>query len=127
MGTPGPLTIGLVVAIALSGIIGNHARDMYKEKKFREMYGAIFWAVLPIAVFAIFWVATEDPPVMARNIVLGIIGAALGAVSLIWGGYVVRDWSASAQPQQGTTNMNSRDNLASALDALAQVVANAPV
>jgi len=88
MGTT--LAIGLALAIALFSVIGNYAREMYKEHKYREMFGAIFCAVLPIAVFGIFWAATESPSEMARNITLGIVGAVLGASGLIWLGYAAR-------------------------------------
>lgn len=60
------------------------------------MSGTLFWAVVPIVIFSLFWVANEDPSLMARNITLGFIGAALGASALIWLGYLARDWSATA-------------------------------
>jgi hypothetical protein len=118
MGSPTALAIGLVLAIAVFGVIANHAREMYRDKKYREMAGALFWATTPIAIFCLFWIANEHPTDMARNVTLGFIGALLGAAALIWGGYVVRDISANAQ--------SNRDELVSALNDLATVISNAP-
>jgi hypothetical protein len=98
MGPPTALAIGLVLAIAIFGVIANHAREMYRDKKYREMFGTLFWAVVPIAVFCIFWVANENPTIMARNITLGLVGAVLGAVALIWIGYVAHEGWADALP-----------------------------
>ena len=81
MGTPS--VVGLALAIAVFGVIANHARDMYKEKKYREMFGTLFCAVAPIAMFCIFWVVNENPSLMARTVTLGIVGAVLGA-SMCW-------------------------------------------
>jgi hypothetical protein len=118
MGSPTALAIGLVLAIAVFGVIANHAREMYKDKKYREMAGALFWATAPIAIFCLFWIVNEHPTDMARNITLGFVGAVLGAAALIWGGYVAKDISANAQ--------SSREVLVGALNDLATAVANAP-
>jgi hypothetical protein len=119
-----PSVIGLALAIAIFGVIANHARDMYKDKKYREMFGTLFWAVVPIAIFCLFWVVNEHPSTMARNITLGLVGAVLGAAALIWSGYAVRDWSVHAQTAGGT--MSSREVLISALNDLASAIAAAP-
>ncbi len=89
--------IWLALAVAVFGVIANHAREVYKERKYREMFGTLFWAVVPIAIISLIWVANENPLVMARTITLGFVGAALGAFALIWCGYLVHDWSAVAQ------------------------------
>jgi hypothetical protein len=81
--------IGLALAVAVFGVIANHARDMYRDKKYQEMAGTLFWAVVPIAIFSAFWIANENPSIMARNIILGMIGAVLGTCALIWIGYLV--------------------------------------
>jgi len=95
MGTPS--VIGLALAVAVFGVIANHARDMYRDRKYREMFGTLFWATFPIAVFGLFWAVNEDPSVMARNITLGIIGAAMGAFGLIWIGYFSQNMAVKAQ------------------------------
>lgn len=92
-----PLVFGLAVTIAVFGVIANHAREMYKDRKYREMFGTLFWAVVPIAIFGLFWVANENPSTMARNIILGIIGAVLGGCALIWVGCRISGADVDAQ------------------------------
>ena len=118
--------IGLALTVAVFGVIANHAREMYRDKKYREMFGTLFWAIVPMAGFAIFWVVNENPSTMGRNILLGIVGAGLGAVALIWAGYVAHDWSVHAQTPVGNVAMTTRDTLAGALDDLASAIAGAP-
>jgi hypothetical protein len=87
MESPNAFAIGLVLAIAVFGVVANHAREMYRDRKYREMFGTLFWAFVPIGIFCIFWVANANAPVMARNFTLGLVGAILGATALIWLGY----------------------------------------
>jgi hypothetical protein len=95
----GPSSVfGLALAIAIFGVVANHAREMYRDKKYREMFGTLFWAFVPIAMFSLFWIANENPSIMMRNITLGFIGAVLGASALIWAGYVWRSSVAKANP-----------------------------
>jgi len=96
-GMAAPSVFGLAVTIAVFGVIANHAREMYKDRKYREMFGTLFWAVVPIAIFGLFWVTNENPSTMARNIILGIIGAVLGGCALIWVGYRISGADVDAQ------------------------------
>jgi hypothetical protein len=52
------------------------------------MWASIFWSLVPFAIVATVWGATGDVAVTNRNIVLGCIGAPLGAALLIWVGYL---------------------------------------
>jgi hypothetical protein len=109
-----PLVIGLALAIAVFGVIANHAKEMFKDRKYQEMFGTIFWAVIPIAIFCVFWVISENPSIMARNITLGIVGAVLGASALIWAGYVASHlmWPAKAQSTPNTESpMTGKNSL----------------
>lgn len=94
----GPLLILVPLAIAVFGVVGKFAMDRYNERKFREMFGSLFWAILPIALAALFWATIETSPDMARNIVLGILGGLVGACALIWLGYVVSAWNNKIMP-----------------------------
>jgi hypothetical protein len=87
MGTA--LVVGLALAVAVFGVIVNHAREMYKDQKYREMAGALFLAVVPVVIFGLFWAANENPSIMARDVTLGLVGAVLGACALVWVGYLV--------------------------------------
>lgn len=104
MGTPS--VIGLALAIAIFGVIANHAREMYRDRKYREMFGTLFWATVPLVLFGLFWVYNDHPPIMARNITLGILGAALGAFALVWAGYFISgaaDAQTSAPANSGSS------------------------
>jgi hypothetical protein len=83
------LAITLPLSLAVFGVIANHAREMYRDGKYREMFGALFWAIVPLSLFCLFWVCNEGPSAMLRNISLGLLGAAAGACALIWIGYYV--------------------------------------
>jgi hypothetical protein len=103
--------VSLALAVAVFSVIGSHAREMYRDRRYREMFGALFWAIVPIAIFSIVWAVNENPSTMGRNILLGFVGAVLGAVALIWIGYVARDWSAKAQPANtGGNNVPNINN-----------------
>lgn len=86
--------VALALAAPIAGVIGNHAREMFRDRKYREMFGSLFWAIFPFAIFSVVWVANENPATMGRNLFLGIIGGAVGACGLIWLGYVVNDKTA---------------------------------
>jgi hypothetical protein len=100
--------VALALAAPIAGVIGNHAREMYRDRKYRELFGSLFWAIFPFVIFSVVWVANENPATMGRNLFLGAIGAAVGACGLIWLGYLVNDKTAP-EPQQVVNQLALRD------------------
>jgi hypothetical protein len=94
----------LYIAIPLTSVIAaqllRHAFEMRRENKYREMFGSVFWAVVPFGVSSLVWART-GPDMYAQNLTLGLLGAAIGACALIWIGYVVRGPDAQAQTTTG--------------------------
>jgi hypothetical protein len=97
MGT-GILSIALPIAVVIAAPFFRNVFDMRREKNYREMVGSVFWGVVPFGVICVIWAASGDSPVRAQNMVLGLVGAAIGASGMIWVGYFVRDMSAKAEP-----------------------------
>jgi hypothetical protein len=72
------------------------------EMRYQAASGYFSLAVAAIGVAATIWFASEEASVTARNIVLGIIGAAVGTTGLIWVGYVTHGAMAQNPPAAGT-------------------------
>ena len=106
----------LALASLISSPFIKNVFDVRKEQKYRELAGSLFWSLIPFAVVCLYWAATGDASVNARNLVLGLLGAAIGASGLIWTGYFFHDRTAQAQTAGST--MTIRDTLASALNDL---------
>jgi hypothetical protein len=97
MGT-GILSIALPIAVVIAAPFFRNVFDMRREKNYREMVGSVFWGVVPFGVICVIWAASGDSPVRAQNMVLGLVGAAIGASGMIWVGYFVRDMSSKTDP-----------------------------
>jgi hypothetical protein len=93
------LFIALPPSIAWFGLLGKFGFDMKRDGRLTQMWGYFFWSVVPFAVVALIWASQRDVDVTGRNIVLGVIGAAIGASGFIWIGYLVRRDERIAEPK----------------------------
>lgn len=94
MGTASLANLGTACFVWAS-IAGRQAMQMRKGHDYRASWGWAFWAVLPVAAFALLSFSSGGD-MTARNITLGSLGALLGAFALIWVGYLL-DGGAKAQ------------------------------
>jgi len=94
----GILFIALPIAGAIAAPFFRNVFDMRREKNYREMVGSVFWGLIPFGIICVIWAASGDSSVRAQNIVLGLVGATIGASGMIWVGYFVRDMRAKAEP-----------------------------
>jgi hypothetical protein len=104
MGSGTTLGIVGVVGIAVFGGALRQAFQALEAKRYRSMWAWYSWAFLSSGIFGLVWAANGDPSVLARNIILGVAGAALGGSVAIWAGYAVHDMAAySQQPTPGAS------------------------
>jgi len=75
------------LSIAWFGVLLRKAFEMERDRRFQRMWGIIAWSLIPFGVSALVWVYQGDVSVFGRSLLLGILGAALGAAAMIWIGY----------------------------------------
>jgi hypothetical protein len=92
------ITILLGVSLAAFGQFGKFAFDMRRDKRYPEAAFWAFLAVVPGFGSALYLTTTMGATVSLRNWVLAPFGAAVGAASAIWIGYLVGGDPASATP-----------------------------
>lgn len=78
----------LPFSIAWFGVLLRQAFEMEKECRIRRMWGVIAWSLIPFGISALVWVYQGEVSVVGRNILLGVLGAAIGASVMIWLGYI---------------------------------------
>ncbi len=88
MGLYPALPIALVLAIFT--LLARHALDMRTKQNYREMWGAASLSILPSAIFLAI-VASGEPSMLKRNLLLIPAGALIGACLFAYGGYVWSD------------------------------------
>jgi len=88
----------VAIAIAVFGLLGRHALEMRAKHNYREMWGAVTLSLLPSAIFLLI-VASGEPSMLTRNLLLVPAGALIGACVFVYAGYVAFDLrAAKAQP-----------------------------
>lgn len=102
----GILIIVVPFAVAISQHFLRHGFDMSRERKYREMAGSLCLGLLPFGIASLIWTAIGEPPMALNNWLLGVVGAAIGASALIYGGYVVHDWRVTPAAAQSGTEKN---------------------
>jgi hypothetical protein len=90
------------VGILCAGAFLVRGLTAWDDRRCRRASGYLFWAATAIGLAATAWFATEEASVLARNITLGLIGAAIGSAGLIWVGYATHDAMAQ-QPLDSST------------------------
>jgi hypothetical protein len=80
-----------VVGVAVFAAALRQAFQAVEARRSRTMWGWYCWAFLASGIVALVWAVNGDPSLKARNIILGLAGAALGASLAIWAGYIVLD------------------------------------
>jgi hypothetical protein len=106
----GILTIIIALAGAIAAPFLRHVFELRKEKKYREMAGSLFWGLLPFGAASLVWTAIGDSPMAWNNLLLGVVGAAIGAAGFIFLGYVVSDQRAAAQSSQVSSGGSPPNN-----------------
>jgi hypothetical protein len=76
-------------SIAWFGVLLRQAFEMERDAKFQRMWGTIAGSLVPLGVSAVVWVSQGDASVLGRSILLGFLGAAIGASLMIWVGFLV--------------------------------------
>jgi hypothetical protein len=74
------------LAIAVFGLFGRYALDLRKEQKYRQMWGAVFIAVLPVEAVLLLLAPFDQSAMILKLIALAICGAILGAAASLWAG-----------------------------------------
>jgi hypothetical protein len=97
MGT-GILFLLVPLSIAIFGQLLRTALEFKTAKRYREMWGTLFWALVPFGLSCLVWAALGDSTMIARNATLGVVGAIIGASAFIWSGYVIRDATNGTRP-----------------------------
>ena len=84
------------VCLATFGVLLRFAVQALEDRRYRISAAWFFWSFVPLAVVCAILVIRGEPDVSEpiRNIVLGLVGAALGASLFVWGGYAV--WGTAA-------------------------------
>jgi len=98
------LFLALPVSIALFGVLAKFGFDMKRDNRPRQMWSYFCWSVAPFAVVALMWASQGGIAVETRNIVLGIVGAAVGAAVMIWAGYLFQGTGDQAHTEQSTAS-----------------------
>jgi hypothetical protein len=95
----GTLWLVGAVGFATFAVCLRFALQMLVDHKYRDSAVWFFWSFLPVLVVCLVLVGRGDPVMsdMTRNIILGLVGAALGSSVAIWAGYVIVATVASAQ------------------------------
>jgi len=84
---------------------------MKREKHPTQMWGYFFWSIVPFAVVALMWASQEGVDLTGRNIVLGIVGAALGATGLIWTGHLIQGPAKTEEPKPQTSQPAAQNSI----------------
>jgi hypothetical protein len=92
----------LPFSIAWFGVLLRQVFEMERDRRFQRMWGAIAWSLIPFGASALVWFSQGgSADVSARNILLGLLGAATGAALAIYLGYVVAPSAPSADTASG--------------------------
>jgi hypothetical protein len=86
------------LAVAIFGLFGRYALDAGKEQKYGQMWGAVFFAVLPVEAVLLLLAPVDQSAMIPKLIALAICGAILGAAASLWAGYRLM-----GSPQPGAT------------------------
>jgi hypothetical protein len=97
------LAICLPISLAAFGLFGKFAFDMKRDKNFRSAWGWSFWAVCPGFLSALYLASNPGMAMELRNVVLGVLGGAVGMCGAIWLGYAIT----AATAQQGTITQST--------------------
>jgi hypothetical protein len=94
-----PTSYAILVPATLAWIalLGNHALAMRRDQRYRGSWGSLFWAFFPALLSAIYLTADRGVDMTVRNVVLGVLGGAVGAIGAIWFGYFANDYWAQAK------------------------------
>jgi hypothetical protein len=103
MGTGAIWFIG-AVGFAAFGVFLRFAVQALVDQKYRNSTVWFFWSFLPLLVVCFVLLAKGEPSMSdaTRNIILGLVGAAVGASVSIWIGYAIVGIAANAQGSQGS-------------------------
>jgi uncharacterized membrane protein len=105
---PLKLAILLPIIVAAVVLLMNHALALKREKKYRAFWANASFA-MAVALSSALYLATDpEVPVETRDVILGVLGAALGAAVAIWIGHIGGDWRANAQSPGGPPLMSDK-------------------
>jgi hypothetical protein len=87
------------VCLATFGVLLRFAVQALEDRKYRTSAAWFFWSFVPLGIACAVLVARGEPDVsdLTRNVVLGFVGAVMGASLAIWGGYAWWGTAANAQ------------------------------
>lgn len=114
----GTILAGLAtLALAVFSLLGRRAVDMWDKGKYQEVASSVFWAMLPVACWML-WLSSGDTSMLHRNLLLGAIGAIIGAAGLIWIGYAFQGTTKAhtmneASPPKEPVNIAGNNNVVS--------------
>jgi hypothetical protein len=103
LGATYPMTTNILyllvpISIAWFGVLLRQAFEMERDRRFQRMWGTIAWSLIPFGVSALLWVYQGDISVVGRSLLLGLLGAAMGASIMIWLGFVFSPPAISPAP-----------------------------
>lgn len=83
--------------------------DMLHKQQLTWMWGYFSVGLIPLAITLIIWSRHEATDTMSKTILLGVIGAALGASGLIWVGKLVEGPNSKSAPISAVTEPVMKD------------------
>jgi hypothetical protein len=87
------------VCFATLSVVFRFALQSLEDDAYRASWGWFFLSLVVLGVIALLWARNGDASVMAKNIILGLIGAAIGGSGLIYAGDAFGDAKGKLQSQ----------------------------
>lgn len=104
MGT-GILGIIGIICVAIFGVVLRFALEALDKLNYHKAARWFFFSFLPLGIIAILWAIHGDATMVEKNVVLGLIGAIIGASGFIYGGYALGDANRKSQPNEALTKI----------------------
>lgn len=116
----GPLWITGAICFAVFSVSLRFAFQMMEDAKFQSSARWFFFSFVPLGVISLMWAVNGDSSFMSKNIILGAIGALIGASAFIYVGYALGDTpqeknGSSGQKDQPTNEIQMTQNTPSSV------------
>jgi hypothetical protein len=87
------MNTALIILVPFSvtwfGVFLRRAIELHGVTAYRHMFGVLFIALLPICITSIIWAHQGEGATLIKLIVLGFLGACVGATTFVWIGLTI--------------------------------------
>jgi hypothetical protein len=118
MGT-GILGIIGIICVATFGVVFRFALEALDKLNYHKAARWFFFSFLPLGLIAILWAIHGDATMVEKNILLGLIGAIIGASGFIYGGYALGDANRS-QPNEAVATIPLKQQVSQNINSYGQ-------